>query len=148
MCVLSYPQCESRNVLYNQIFANDISYCPTIHMWRGQVMWSLCNELQFWISCEILRTQLICSRIGFYWPSYIFFVLCLGRSVVRDCGFSLVSPFPSRHMTSIQRRLNVDATSWRCIDVETTLYKRHMSAGFVCLIHLVKAQPLLYNRDN
>ena len=24
----------------------------------------------------------------------------------------------------IQRRLNVDATSWRCIDVEATLYKR------------------------
>ena len=32
-------------------------------------------------------------------------------------------------MTSIQRRLNVDATSWRCIDVETTLYKRHVPAG-------------------
>ena len=36
---------------------------------------------------------------------------------------------PSRHMTSIQRRLNVDATSWRCIDVETTLYKRRVPAG-------------------
>ena len=32
-------------------------------------------------------------------------------------------------MTSIQRRLNVDATSWRCIDVEATLYRRHVSAG-------------------
>ena len=38
---------------------------------------------------------------------------------------------PSRHMTSIQRRLNVDATSWCCINVETTLYKRHVPAG-VC----------------
>ena len=28
---------------------------------------------------------------------------------------------------SIQRRLNVDATSWRCIDVEATLYRRHVS---------------------
>ena len=36
---------------------------------------------------------------------------------------------PSRHMTLIQRRLNVDATSWRCIDVEPTLYKRHVPAG-------------------
>ena len=36
---------------------------------------------------------------------------------------------PSGHMTFIQRRINVDATSWRCIDVGTTLYKRHMSAG-------------------
>ena len=36
---------------------------------------------------------------------------------------------PSRHMTFIQRRLNVDATSWRCIDVEQTLYKRHVPAG-------------------
>ena len=35
---------------------------------------------------------------------------------------------PSWDMTSIQRRLNVDATSWRCIDVETTLYECHMPA--------------------
>ena len=33
------------------------------------------------------------------------------------------------HMTFIQRRTNVDATSRRCIDVDTTLYKRHMPAG-------------------
>ena len=32
-------------------------------------------------------------------------------------------------MTFMQRRLNVDATSWRCIDVEATLYKRHVPAG-------------------
>ena len=32
---------------------------------------------------------------------------------------------PSRHMTSIQRRLNVDAS----IDVETTLYKRQVPTG-------------------
>ena len=38
---------------------------------------------------------------------------------------------PSGHMTLIQRRLNVDATSWRCIDVEPTLYKRHVPAGSV-----------------
>ena len=36
---------------------------------------------------------------------------------------------PSRQMTFIQRRLNVDATSGRCIDVEATLYKRHVPAG-------------------
>ena len=30
--------------------------------------------------------------------------------------------WPGRHMTLIQRRLNVDATSWRCIDVEATFY--------------------------
>ena len=29
-------------------------------------------------------------------------------------------------MTFIQRRTNVDATSWRCIDVNATLYKRHV----------------------
>ena len=32
-------------------------------------------------------------------------------------------------MTFIQRRINVDATSWRCIDVEATLCKRHVLAG-------------------
>ena len=36
---------------------------------------------------------------------------------------------PSGHMTFKQRRLNVDATSWRCIDVEATLYKREVPAG-------------------
>ena len=35
-------------------------------------------------------------------------------------------------MTLIQRRLNVDATSGRCIDVEATLYRRHVSAGLMC----------------
>ena len=28
-----------------------------------------------------------------------------------------------------QRRINVDATSWRCIDVDATLYTRHVPAG-------------------
>ena len=37
-------------------------------------------------------------------------------------------------MTLIQRRLNVDATSWRCIDVEPTMYKRYVTAGSVCVI--------------
>ena len=44
----------------------------------------------------------------------------------------------SRHMTSIQRRLNVDATSRRCIDVETTLYRRHVSAGYSLFLSLTK----------
>ena len=37
-------------------------------------------------------------------------------------------------MTLIQRRLNVDATSWRCIDVEPTLYKRHVPTGKVSVV--------------
>ena len=36
---------------------------------------------------------------------------------------------PSWHMMFIQRRLNVDATSWRCIDIEATLCKHHAPAG-------------------
>ena len=35
---------------------------------------------------------------------------------------------PSGLMTFIQRCLNDDATSWRCIDVEATLYRLHVSA--------------------
>ena len=30
----------------------------------------------------------------------------------------------------VQTRLNIDAKSWRCIDVEPTLYKRHVPAGY------------------
>ena len=37
---------------------------------------------------------------------------------------------PSWHMMFIQCRLNVDATSWRCIDVAKT-YKRHVSAVYI-----------------
>ena len=48
-----------------------------------------------------------------------------------------------RHLSTVwnnlflkQRRLNVDATSWCCIDVEPTLYKRHVPAGLQhSLIH-------------
>ena len=32
------------------------------------------------------------------------------------------------HATLRQRRINVDAISWRCIDVDATLYKRHLPA--------------------
>ena len=39
---------------------------------------------------------------------------------------SVFSLLPSRHAASRQRRINVDATSQRCIDVDTTLYKRHV----------------------
>ena len=48
--------------------------------------------------------------------------------LVYPSGFLTV---PSGHMTSIQRRLIVDATSWCCIDVETTLYKRNVPAGTI-----------------
>ena len=41
---------------------------------------------------------------------------------------------PSEHTTLRQRRINVDATSWRCIDVNATLYKRHLPV-FTLLIH-------------
>ena len=37
-------------------------------------------------------------------------------------------------MTCIQRRRNVDATSWRCIDVQATLYTRHVPAGLVLML--------------
>ena len=49
---------------------------------------------------------------------------------------------PSRHMALIQHRLNVAATSWRCIDVEPTLYKRHVPARKG--IHLVDNPPCLW----
>ena len=40
----------------------------------------------------------------------------------KRCSVFLRISFPSGHMTLIQRQLIVDATSWRCIDVEPTLY--------------------------
>ena len=50
---------------------------------------------------------------------------------------------PRRHMTLIQRCLNVDATSWRCIDVELTLYKRHVPAGDILQIGVWSVSTLL-----
>ena len=50
---------------------------------------------------------------------------------------------PSGHMTFIQRRLNVDAMSGRCIDVEATLYLRHVPAG----LDLVTLTYILHSSD-
>ena len=35
----------------------------------------------------------------------------------------------SGHMALIQRHINVDATSWRCIDVDTTLFQSFVPTG-------------------
>ena len=47
---------------------------------------------------------------------------------------------PSRHMPFIQRRIKVGAVSWGYIDVNATLYKRHMPAGrfILTLVLLIK----------
>ena len=42
-----------------------------------------------------------------------------------------VCSLPSGYISFIQRRLNVDATACRCIDVEATVFKRHVPAGFI-----------------
>ena len=49
--------------------------------------------------------------------------------------------FPSRQMTLIQCRLKVDATLWRCIDIEPTLHKRHVPAGFTFVLRLLENEP-------
>ena len=58
---------------------------------------------------------------------------------------------PSGHMTLIQRPLNVDATSWRCIHVEPTLYKHHVPAGKASwsfrLFHETSQMDLSYWKD-
>ena len=40
----------------------------------------------------------------------------------------------SQHITFMQRRINVDATSWRCIDVDATLSQRCDPAGLIVYI--------------
>ena len=70
---------------------------------------------------ENVVISLTCKNWNDFWPrinTFIFELACMKVF------------FPSWNMTSIQRRLNVDATSWRCIDVEAMLYRRHVSAGF------------------
>ena len=52
----------------------------------------------------------------------------------------LASCLPSEQMTFIQRRINVDATSWRCIDVDSTLSQRGVPAGLLL--------PLFHNVFN
>ena len=63
-----------------------------------------------------------------------------------DCTALLVYlDLPSGHMTFIQRRINVDATSWRCIDVNATLYKRHVHAWFTVCIWLEDTVSQFYH---
>ena len=33
--------------------------------------------------------------------------------------------FPSGRITFVQRRINVDVTSWRFVDIDATLHRRH-----------------------
>ena len=51
------------------------------------------------------------------------------QKVNSDMYKDVMKIHPSGHMTVIQRRMNVDATSWRCLDGNATLYKRHVPAG-------------------
>ena len=48
-------------------------------------------------------------------------------------------------MTFIQGRINVDATSRRCIDVDATLYKPHVPAGQdylgLSVLNMCRAMP-------
>ena len=56
----------------------------------------------------------------------------VSRNVVvfsKDGRCKIIENLSSRHITLIRRRHNVDATSWRCIDIVATLYKRHVPAG-------------------
>ena len=59
----------------------------------------------------------------FYNNAYMLFILRFGTATL------CVMYWSNGHMTFIQRRLNVDATSWRCIDVEATLYWHNVPAG-------------------
>ena len=49
----------------------------------------------------------------------------------RKKKYLLLADFAIRgQMTFIQRRFYVEATSLRCIDINATLYKRHVPAGY------------------
>ena len=40
-----------------------------------------------------------------------------------------VLKLPNGHAALRRRRNNVDTTTWRCIDVDATLYEHHVPAG-------------------
>ena len=42
----------------------------------------------------------------------------------------------SEQVNDIQRRLNIDASSWCCSDVQATLCRRHVSAGVIIVGYL------------
>ena len=48
------------------------------------------------------------------------------------CMYLFNTNYASGRKTFIQRRINVDATSWRCIDVDTTCSQRCVPAGIFC----------------
>ena len=50
----------------------------------------------------------------------------LYKSAVAKLNFGST---PSGHMVFLQHRINVDATSWRCIDVDVTLSQLYVHAG-------------------
>ena len=53
------------------------------------------------------------------------------RRIAYDADVIYYTPMfqPSGHWAFGQHQINVEATSWRSIDVDATLYKKHMPAG-------------------
>ena len=58
---------------------------------------------------------------------YMYMFVCTSRLIVYLCA----ATYPSRHMTSNQRQYNVEATSWRRLDVDTTLFSGCVPAGML-----------------
>ena len=61
----------------------------------------------------------------------------ISRKIRPWCNFSsfaaIFNPFPSRHTTLKQRCFDVNATSWRQFEADTTWFWRHMSAEFILI---------------
>ena len=117
--------------------ANRIIGHYRMYPWRENVRMRLCACVgwiwicSFWTCSKLPFMHGVTDRC-YWWLSFEWwFSLIYDEFSFFEC-FHLVCPtniHPSRHMTLIQCRLNVDATSWRCIDVEPTLYKHHVPAG-------------------
>ena len=118
--------------LFSQNVVVDILFNPFIPTYQDRVFCILCSckttllailcltDIPVSYECKWIGSiHLILSSLSF-WSEL--FHLCIWT-----CHCRLNEP--GRHMTLKQRRLNIDATSWRCIDVEATLYLRHVPAG-------------------
>ena len=123
MCLLEeYHQTNPDNILlifliqtnrFMQLFNQNLNLSPKqLQLWEGwgQRCWSTEQSL------PPVRPETCCLCVIYY-----------------QC---VLDSIPRRHMTLIQRRFNLDETSWRCIDAEPTLYKRHVPAGIVVILFI------------
>ena len=123
-----------------RLFSERISCVRTI---REFTVWIILNRTYFGRDRFPASTQRFYNVASISWRSYNVMSTSIRYEIIQRLH-------KRRCMTFIQCRIDVDATSWRCIDVYATLYKRHVPAGLSITVATYKWKRwinIIYSRN-